>query len=83
MQWQIVDCLPSSIDCPDCAQACGGSHAEIYSNGAEDSNSCPYDSIEPWSYCVGDIIAGIGGGCTEYASDETAKFTCNNVTIVM
>ena len=69
-QWKIVDCLPDAV------QACGGSHVEIYSTGAEDNQSCPYDSIEPWRYCIGDIIAGIDGGCTEYDSDDTAKFTC-------
>ena len=69
LQWKIVDCLP------DDTVSCGGSHVEITSTGADDTMSCPYDSIEPWDYCVGDIIAGTDG-CTEYDTDETAKFTC-------
>ena len=65
----IVDCKPGVED------ACGGSH-QLIRSAETPATSCAWDEIGPWDFCAGDIM--VGGGCSQYETDATAQFVCDN-----
>jgi len=66
--WAIVDCQPDDVACG------GGAHKFLKSASAPSGEKCPWNADGPWKFCSG--ILTPGGGCTNYTTDASVRFSC-------